>query len=353
MHLPPVSGPPDLAAARGPTLSLHDLHVGQLLLARVIEASSPYNATLDLAGQRLAAQSNVELQAGQTLRLQVMSDGDPPQLRILPPPADDVSAMLDALRMALPKQHPLAEVLPSLLALLRGGGDAAARLTPQQAALIEAFVKGLPDSRQAGTAEGLRRLLQGSGLFLESSLAAGHQQPGLHDLKAQLLQLQALLSQLARAAPDDARAQLLQQHSAAALARIEVQQLQALLNDGATHLNLELPLRYGDQLETIQFDLRREQARDRSGEQIWHVRLKFDLPELGVIESRVMVRGTTVGTTFRSERPETRELFESHLEQLGQALVADGLHPAYLSSDLGTVQTTQPEIPHRLLDVRA
>ena len=133
------------------------------------------------------AQSRLPLQQGQLLFVEVMqqAQGERPVLRLVQQGPQQPLAEL--FRHSLPYQQPMEQVLQGLA---------------QQGAALPEAVRGLVEQLAAGTspqqlmqAQGLRRALENSGVFLEARLAKG--EGGLEaDVKAMLLRLQAMLQDL-------------------------------------------------------------------------------------------------------------------------------------------------------------
>lgn len=167
---------------------IRNWQVGTILQAVTKSPSQNGQVTLQLGGQTLEAKTPVPLQAGQPLTLEVIKQGQLPLLRILPS-ATNITEQ--AMRQALPRQDSLTPLLANLTQLTAGTPRETLPATLLQA--MRSFLKILPESRQLTSAEGLRRSLQNSGIFLESRLrsASGSSTPALQqDLKAGLLRLQ-------------------------------------------------------------------------------------------------------------------------------------------------------------------
>lgn len=186
--------------------------IGQIMQARVVKQAGPQTLLLQVNNQRLLAESNVALSAGQRLELTVAQLGDKPvlQARLLSPvatgasqaqggqsaaplpgrsgevpvtqaglppnpspkPAPQASLQLAAnilLKQALSRQSSMAGLLANIAAL----NSDAARSTPLPPA-VEAIVKqlyaNLPSAARIEQAQQLKQAVNNSGVFLENKL---------------------------------------------------------------------------------------------------------------------------------------------------------------------------------------
>lgn len=200
--------------ARGDS-ALSTWRVGQVLAATVVSSPQPGRAELRIGNLQLAAQTgNLQLTAGQTLRLEVASLREMPVLKLLG--VLQQNPVNQALRDALPRQQPLSPLLNALTRLAAAG-----QLPPETARLVRELLVRLPEPAAVATPTGLRQALRDSGLFLEAKLARPNTPPGAApganppagkgaefagDLKANLLRLvRVLRDSVANSAPAGAR----------------------------------------------------------------------------------------------------------------------------------------------------
>lgn len=180
--------PPNLTLTTR-TPEIRNWQTGQILQAVARTPSQNGQVTLQLGSQTLEARTPVPLQAGQSLTLEVIQQGQTPLLRILPPSSTNL--IDQAMRQALPRQNSLAPLLANLTQLVNSTQREVLPSTLLQA--MRSFLKILPEPRQASSAEGLRQAVRNSGIFLESRLrpASAMPTPELQrDLKAGLLRFQ-------------------------------------------------------------------------------------------------------------------------------------------------------------------
>ncbi len=165
----PPAPPPRLAIPRLERL-LGDLRPGQRLTAVVAEGPRTGEALLRIAGQLVQARTGeLKLTPGQVLRLEVLSSGKLPELRLLEA-ARPTDILREALRQILPQQRPLAPSLGAL-AQLAARPDLSRLIGAEAARLLRDLVQRLPDPARVSTPEGLRQAIRDAGPFLEARLA--------------------------------------------------------------------------------------------------------------------------------------------------------------------------------------
>lgn len=196
-------------ATQGVASLLERLRPGENIAAVVETRLSEGNYLLRLAegGQTLRARSQLDLNAGEVLKLEVVKTGPTPELRIVPQkPAEapDAVAVQQALRQFLPKQQPVGALAPALREILAQQAAKTAPALPEPLRnLMKTVLQALPQKASLMTAEGLRRATADSGLFLEARLAASPEQAGdlgVRDFKGGLLALNQALKSLIQSA---------------------------------------------------------------------------------------------------------------------------------------------------------
>lgn len=170
--------------------------VGQVLEARVVPSSDPASVTLKVGDLVLTTKSSVPQRLLQgTLQLQVQSVGPQPTLRILGPAPTPDAPGADALRHALPRQQPLPPLLASLMGLATRSTESLNAIPRPVLMALDRLMAAIPEAKQLGSAAGVARALQDSGLFLERKLRT-RDAPALEtrfaqDFKAALLRTAA------------------------------------------------------------------------------------------------------------------------------------------------------------------
>ncbi|MGX2041096.1 flagellar hook-length control protein FliK [Methylocaldum sp. MU1018] len=196
-----------LLQAGAPSLKLGDV------LKAVVQARLEdhlFLLRLDSGGRTLTARSNANLQPGQIIELEVIKPGMPSELRILPrdsgSPAPE-PPVRQALRLFLPKQEPLADVVEEVRLLAAQAKQTAALPAPATQAL-DRLLASIPGKSELTKAEGVENAVRNSGVFLEAKLAGQADfSPGFadSDFKAQLLRVLDTLKTLGagpKATPD-------------------------------------------------------------------------------------------------------------------------------------------------------
>lgn len=160
---------------------------------------------------------------------------------------------------------------------------------------------------------------------------------------------------------------LLLQQATVALDKINQQQLQSLQRATATGelnptapLQLELPVRYGDQLSVIHFfvqEKREEQNEDNSGKRRstisrWVVKLSFELPEAGTLYAHLYVQEDSVSANLWAENPETLKKAIQHSKVLKQRLTDDGINVQHIDCFAGKPVDENIQLNYSLIDVR-
>lgn len=344
--------------------------LGQLLQARVINVSEGW-VQLDLAGQRLTADTQLALQPGEILTLKVSALKPQPVLT-LQNQNPLIAQAYDAIRVRLVQQQGLGALLPALKQTSPMPG-AAAELATQ-------LLQNLPTPAQISQPAGLLQAIQSAGLFWEATLLTqGKGAP--RDLKAGLLRLwQALregraeaiadhVSSVAAAPPMPGAApqpQLpggdepaltandLLARIQASLARLELAQLGAVVEQAQGQLTwlLELPVRREDQVDIWQLRISREAPTiPAASTPAWRVELAYALPELGAGHIWVTLQDQQVSILFWCEQASATTRLTPYLPQLRQELTAQGLQVANLACRIG--KPPQEQAPPRLMDVRA
>lgn len=171
--------------------------LGEILSAHVIAKHPPDLYTVQIGRQALQVRTDQPLQGGETIKLEVTSLG--PQLELKPVSARTAeNAIAQAVRQLLPQQGPLNDLLTNLaqigkMSVLPDAGGRANVVTDQLASLARQLLSQLPTAKQAGSAEGLKRILLDSGFFLEHKLLNPSSGTNAfraeldHDMKAALL----------------------------------------------------------------------------------------------------------------------------------------------------------------------
>jgi hypothetical protein len=222
-----VNAIPSLVAAKGVARDVA-FQPGSVVAAKVIDVGANNQARISIAGQAIDVQTQVPLQAGQTLQLAVSQTADGIRLAVLPHQAaangaaaastsgltatllttlaaskaqltaPEALAVSQAALGAVTKQASLSTLFADL-----GAATSLENLPPKlQQAIAQVLAQRPPLDAQLSGAE-VKTAFQRSGLFLEASLAGATPQSGVvPDMKAALIVLkQALTMTLAADKP--------------------------------------------------------------------------------------------------------------------------------------------------------
>ncbi|MDX1735818.1 MAG: flagellar hook-length control protein FliK [Halioglobus sp.] len=338
---------------------LRSWQLGQVLRALVVDNSSSGSVLLRIGSHQVSAATDIFLERGARLSLEVTGLQPSPTVRILESSSGDARLLPPLERQAqllLPRQGSVFTPLLSLLAPAQGVNLLAllgVRGGVVDPAWDELVLEGPPRSPEA-----LRKALTQSGLFFESELARQGPQGALPvDLKALLFRLLAKVTRARgeqQGAGGRAAAALLaslQQEVEGALATISLHQLAASTqrDQDAWIWVFHVPFRMRDELHGLSVSLRREPAAgdEQEQERQWKALLALDLPRLGSVEAEVFLRGSRVSAVFFSSHERTVRRLEGALALLEEALRGHAFDIGVLRVQRGPRETAADEQPWR------
>lgn len=372
------SGPKSLS---GP---LSQLKLGSSLNA-VVEAKLAENSfLLKLSGGLLLrAQSQNALELGQILKLEVVKEGALPELKIIVPERGlqpEQAAVIQALRQFLPRKQSLTDfavLLRQIAAVTTGKSDAVS-------AAIQNSLAALLSKDDLLSAEGLKRGLSNSGVFLEAKLS-NQQMPLQGDLKGHLLTLANALEKFqgshnmssaktihpttsqtsdfssAKTALDvfsEAMADELLNKTEGAIARIVLDQLESLPQNGGKQnvWRAEIPITDDHHTDSVKLKINRESSANQTDNQAnWSVVLELNPPRLGTLHARISLVDDVIDTYIWSDQQATMALVRDHLDQLSASYTQAGLVVGKLNALEGTPVKVEPSgslLMPALLDAR-
>jgi hypothetical protein len=370
-----------------------------------------------LVGTSLTIDSPQPLSPGALLSAQVQGKQ---ALNFVPLPNNlDQLAVTQQLTTQQNRQGSLDVLINALRSLPQSSPTISA---PLQAS-IDQLLADLPDIDQMTTPRGVAQALNNSGLFLESRLLTGFNPATMPDLKANLLQVIAqLLPGLPDSASYDAAAasnmltrtmpgvlrsalgtlglvappalpitfplparsvkgggkdddlEILLKLAAGAISRLQSHQLGSLeqtrvTSDGnlQTTWQLEIPVRYGQDIMPLQVKVQREDTPDEekaedkgsseikeSREKLWKIELAFDLEPLGALQVQAQLIRGSLSSQLWAERPESAQLINQELGYLRERLVASGLEVGELACSHGAPpQGKRTTLEQRWIDENA
>lgn len=339
---------------------LKSWQLGQLLRAQVVNTAQAGGVTLRIANHQVSAATDLFLQKGAWLDLQVTGLLPAPKVRILDAVARSVEPQNPLERQAqilLPRQ---GDVLRPLLTLL----DSAQRvnllsLLGSRGGVVDVDFDSLVLPGPPRSARALRRAMLHSGLYFEAALGrhAADSPPPQTDLKALLFRLLAGVT-AARAeqqAAGGANAALtllstFQAELEGALATITLNQLSASAQraqDGWLCV-FHVPFRMQDHLHGVSITLRREaRATPAEPEREWQALVVLDLPQLGALEVDVFLRGNRVSAVFYCQRDHAIHGMEAGMAGLTGALQGHGFEVGVLRVHRGSRESSGDDLPWR------
>lgn len=320
------------------------------------------------SGELLRAQTPNVLELGQILKLEVIKAGMVPELKIIAPQLaalPEQTAVVQALRQYLPKQLNLTDFAVSLqqvATLTAGESDTVSKV-------IHDTLGALLSKDELMSAEGLKRGISNSGIFLEAKLA----NPPVSlqgDLKAHLLMLADVLQktqnnldslsnaesshpptsqeadpELSKTVPDIlaqalAKDNALLNKTEGAIARIVLDQL-ASLPQNDDHQNawqIEVPFTDGNHAHSVKLKINRESKANQASEQAnWSVMLELNPPGLGTLHSKISLVDDRIDTCFWSDQQAITKLIRGHLDLLSSRYTQAGLAVGQLNVLAGAV----------------
>jgi len=347
--------------------------VGQLLNAILLEATSAGNIDLKIGNITLQASGNLlNAVQGQHLKLEVIRTDPKPELRIVTTTPATEEPVAEVLKVLLPRQLPLTPLLANLSFLMGEGSRTLPALPRQLDQTIKKMIGDLPDDKKISNADGLKRALSLSGMFLERKMdVANHSmaQDGSEfdqDFKANLLRLMFSLKQNASSKmpgqPTIAKSistsstpplagkplqgqqrnaatvnsnqssvqiidELLQQANGA-IARLQVNQVSSLPNDDNLQqvLSFELPIRHEDRIDVVQIRIFQDRtATHREESHRWSASLALAMESLGTVYATITISQQQVWTSIWAERKATVEIVSQHLQDLYSGYIKAGL----------------------------
>lgn len=312
-------------------MSVKAWQIGQILKASVLEQLSNTTLLLKIGNTQFTAKTNLSIPPGAELQLKVIKQGEQPLLKIISLPSSKTETSLAALRQAIPKQAPLANLFPVLKLM-----DQHLPQVIQQA--VQSLQAGISSRMDLLNPEGIKKALNESGIFLESNLSDQKLDKTIQgDLKGKLLRLTDLLrnenlTQNQSAAKNNLLSQLadnkaitdLQRHVESTLARIQLNQLNSLPNTDphSQVFLLELPVKDKENIDVFSLKINEEdqQKTHQESSKRWSIQLSFNLDGLGNIHTKLLLGSERIQASLWAEKETTFDLIKTNLHQLRERL---------------------------------
>jgi hypothetical protein len=316
-------------------VQLSNWRVGQQLTALVVESRPNGALLLSVGGKTFTASSDLPVQAGTRMAMEVKQAGQELVLRRIPDaslPRADASGRAVETTLALGSPRPAALLNQLSLQAARFGSSQLQELTRtlrSRALKVETLSAGE-----------VQKGLRDSGLFTEVDLLAGRSNRAGQSSKANLSQIQAVALALADDL-DEGASEIKSLHqivdkALSLLKGISQQQLASLpQDDGGQRWLFTLPAQLGEQFHDVQLQLERE-AREADQPQGWRASLCFEFPEMGSMTVQIQLQGSSVSVAFECGKPDTSLWLTRSMPSLENQLNLRNLRAVVLSTSVTT-----------------
>lgn len=356
-------------------LWLRTPQVGQVLNAVVADKLPSGEMVLRVGAERVTASSDIPLQPGARLLLEVKQVQPQITFRVLGagsmPNVAAPEAMSEAFklqRQASALQAPKDGLAP-LFSLMRALGSGSLQALGLDRAIVRQLQGAVKSSDELTQAGALIRAIQGNGTFHESLLAHGtNTTAGLaaDDLKGQLMRavfkVRANLEDSDKLGLEAEHVGLLETLRSALEGGLKLITHNQLGSVPAEQTQLpqqwlfDIPFRYGEDVHNIGIQIFEDGADDRAGEgavpKTWAAHLSLSMPGLGATEIVVKLVGDKISVDFTGSEQGTLALFLRSQQSLTAGLESRGLKLDRLNvvHDPGL---SRPHSDAPTLDVRA
>ncbi|EAR60551.1 flagellar hook-length control protein FliK [Neptuniibacter caesariensis] len=308
-------------------------------------------------GSKLETVAAKPLPQGAQIQLEKSSGQELQILRMREPPLTQASALekpaiQEVLRNSLPNQIPTGNAFSQLAATVSNETAQAGQISGVVRSMLQLF--GVRPGSSEATSQ-IRNNVELGGYGTERTLSKGFV-PQPQEMRSQLNQLQ----QLAEKLPEGQRDRL-EQLLNGIQSRITSQQLTSLqqwreLPDGGFErvLQLDLPIKQGENWENLELRLSREGGSNAAGEMVsvWRVRLHFDLEELGGVDAEIrLTDGHEISTLFWCEQPETAERLRQRSEEFSERLRECGFNNTEVNWHEGSAPEQKQVLHKQLVDL--
>jgi hypothetical protein len=338
-------------------LWLKNWQIGQVLQALVTDKRPSGELVLRVGSQQITATSDISVQKGARLMLEVTGLTPTPNLKIINAPiagtlsglqlnTAPLAALGGHLQVLMPRQGRVEQPLTTLMSF--SGNTSILALLGLKEGFLQRLSKSLSQFESLSASKELKKAIGESGLFFESKLL---QRGGLglqDDVKTLLMKLlaranQALSGQASVAASGKSAAEQtvllnLKSEIEGAMATISLNQLASSQHGerGATAWLFDVPFQLQELLYSLSLRIERDdhqgRGEDEDKEKDWRVALSINLPQLGQIEAELFLCGSKVSVVMYSERDDTAGIIASQLDSLKSGLQSRGLDVSVLLS---------------------
>ena len=306
--------------------------VGQTLSALVVDRMPNGASLLSIGGQSFVSPSDIPVQPGNRIYLEVQKTDPQLVLRLI-------------IKDAIPNP-----VVPNTV--LEGNLTLASAVTEGSLAKVLSFVVSEPNllkqiaasgllgqlfsQLKANTLDGIRidastlqKLFTLSGIFTEAHWLARRDNEASRSTKSLLLAISGHLSKM----PSNAAADLPNQASSrqlmslidAALSSVAQNQILSIPESNSNpKWFLTVPFEWRDEYREMEIEIDRKKGQPNEGDEVWKLRLSMELPELGALEVGIELKGGRVTVQFKGNDTSVAQ-FDRASEYLSSQLIMAGL----------------------------
>lgn len=357
-------------------LWLRTPQVGQVLNAVVADRLPSGEMILKVGAERVTASTDIPLQPGARLLLEVKQVQPSITFRLLSHAAPPNVATAEALSEANRTHRQISATpsgragIPQLLALLGGLQSGALSATGIDRTMVRQLQAHVLSAPQLTNPEALMRAVLTNGTFHEKLLASGHPELmriAASDLKGQLLKMMVKVSSARneegeqsadKGAGIEALALLKStlDKNLQAVSQNQLGSLPAEDNQLSQQWLFDIPFRLGDSVHSLDLELSKDEAsagpQDEADGTTWRAKLNLDLPGLGATEITLKLVANQLSLHVVSTQRSTLEMFLQAKPGLNAGLESRGLELHRLSVMHSPDMATQSGAA-KPLDVRA
>ncbi len=275
---------------------------GQAFQATVVEAKPDNIFTLDIAGNRISARTEVPLSVGQTLQLQVTASGPHVELRII---SDTLKQFMGHSLTLIGKNIDLTALFSSLK---QTSALPFETLSLSSLETLDSF-HSLQQNGLTGTKGGevLQQLIDRLGLSFEALLAKGDKTPLTQTLKAALLEIAHLFKGTGKVAENANRL----------LSTLELYQIAQLQLSKENILLFPLPFPFIEKGYLMIEDYHGQNNKESETEKnMFHFSLHLTMKELGNLRIDFLQNPEGLFLRFHCDSQEKCDFFREYTQQL-------------------------------------
>ena len=329
-------------------LWLRTPQVGQVLNAVVADKLPSGEMVLKVGAERVTASTDIPLQPGSRLLLEVKQVQPQITFRVLSAGGAPYVAAPDAMTEAIKLQRQAGTTqvpkdgLAQLFSLLRALGGGSLQALGLDRAIVKQLQGGVKSSDELTKPDALIKAIQGNGTFHESLLAhgAGSMAPlAADDLKGQLMRalfrVRANLEDSDKLGLQADQVGLLETLRSALESGLKIITDNQLGSVPAEQTQLpqqwcfDIPFRFGEEVYSIGIQIFEDGAHSAAGEgalsKTWAAHISLNMPGLGATEITVKLAGDKVSVDLTGSEQETLALFLRSQQSLTAGLESRGL----------------------------